>query len=157
MTPPLAEIKLYEARPEELSRLRILAASWPKKEFWSFEEIQLSLRIPGTFLLYTSSGDHWSGLALGRMFGTAAELFYIHVEGDARQRGLGRALLETFLAHAATVYAAEEVFLEVRPSNVPAQKLYKNLGFEEQGRRKRYYEDGEDALVFAKRLSPRAP
>ncbi len=46
---------------------------------------------------------------------------------------------------------AERVFLEVRPSNPVAQKLYASIGFNDIGRRPRYYpaRDGrEDALVM---------
>ena len=39
--------------------------------------------------------------------------------------------------------------LEVRPSNLPAVGLYETLGFQEVGRRKRYYKDPvEDALLM---------
>lgn len=39
--------------------------------------------------------------------------------------------------------------LEVRPSNDPALALYKNFGFNEAGRRPRYYQDnGEDAIIM---------
>ena len=45
------------------------------------------------------------------------------------------------------------VFLDVRPSNVPAIKLYKKLGFQTVGIRPNYYsETKEDALVMRKRL-----
>lgn len=41
--------------------------------------------------------------------------------------------------------------LEVRKSNIGAQKLYENFGFEEAGFRKRYYADNqEDALIMWK-------
>ncbi|MBE9062068.1 ribosomal protein S18-alanine N-acetyltransferase [cf. Phormidesmis sp. LEGE 11477] len=38
--------------------------------------------------------------------------------------------------------------LEVRASNHPALSLYQKFGFEEAGRRKRYYADGEDARIL---------
>lgn len=42
--------------------------------------------------------------------------------------------------------------LEVRVSNLAAQKLYSKYGFVEEGIRKKYYEDnGEDALLMWKR------
>lgn len=42
-------------------------------------------------------------------------------------------------------------FLEVRESNIPAQKLYEKSGYREIGRRKRFYERPvEDAIVMSK-------
>lgn len=38
--------------------------------------------------------------------------------------------------------------LEVRTGNVPARSLYASLGFKKSGVRRRYYEDGEDAVVM---------
>jgi ribosomal-protein-alanine N-acetyltransferase len=41
-----------------------------------------------------------------------------------------------------------EAFLEVKASNKGAQRLYAKLGFEEVGRRRRYYSDGSDAVLM---------
>jgi ribosomal-protein-alanine N-acetyltransferase len=50
---------------------------------------------------------------------------------------------------------AEEIYLEVRFSNVPARRFYEGLGFAEAGCRPRYYLDGEDALVMVFRVPGR--
>jgi ribosomal-protein-alanine N-acetyltransferase len=42
------------------------------------------------------------------------------------------------------------IFLEVRASNIAAQKLYKNFGFCNLYRRRSYYTNGEDALIMVK-------
>ena len=43
------------------------------------------------------------------------------------------------------------LFLEVRASNVIAQKLYQNLGFKAYHTRKNYYQDPvEDAILMRK-------
>ena len=42
--------------------------------------------------------------------------------------------------------------LEVRVSNVRAQKLYSGYGFEVAGVRPRYYKDGENALLMIRSL-----
>ena len=63
-----------------------------------------------------------------------------------------RAILQLARGH-----GAERVFLEVRPSNIGAIALYFDMGFNEIGRRPRYYpaSDGrEDALVMAIELLP---
>lgn len=47
--------------------------------------------------------------------------------------------------------SVSSLFLEVRVSNLPAQKLYSNLGFEKVGRRLNYYpamNGREDAYIF---------
>jgi ribosomal-protein-alanine N-acetyltransferase len=61
------------------------------------------------------------------------------------------------LVGAARNLGAQRVFLEVRPSNPNAIALYHKEGFNEIGRRPRYYpaRDGrEDALVMAMELVP---
>lgn len=71
--------------------------------------------------------------------------------------GHGRHLMQRLL-DAARWHRAERVFLEVRPSNPVAQRLYESLGFNEIGRRPNYYPDDngrrEDAIVMAMELLP---
>ena len=43
---------------------------------------------------------------------------------------------------------ANAMTLEVRPSNKGAIHLYESLGFKSVGRRRGYYEDGEDAEIM---------
>lgn len=71
-------------------------------------------------------------------------------QGRGRGRRLLRALLE--IAHGR---GARRIFLEVRPSNPGAIALYHDEGFNEIGRRPRYYPDRqgrEDAIVMALEL-----
>ena len=72
-------------------------------------------------------------------------LLNVAVAATERRRGRGRALVDTVIAYARE-HAAAKVLLEVRVSNVAALALYRGLGFEEINRRKRYYDDGEDAI-----------
>ena len=43
------------------------------------------------------------------------------------------------------------VFLEVKEANLPAVKLYIDLGFEEVDRKERYYSDGSNAIFMLKK------
>jgi ribosomal-protein-alanine N-acetyltransferase len=70
-------------------------------------------------------------------------------------RGLGQRMLQALL-RIARGHGAQRVFLEVRPSNHRAIALYDRSGFNEIGRRPRYYPAAhhgrEDAIVMAMEL-----
>lgn len=63
------------------------------------------------------------------------------------RRGLGRWLLINLLEDACR-QRLQRATLEVRASNSRALALYESFGFEALGTRKRYYPDGEDALIL---------
>lgn len=74
----------------------------------------------------------------------------ICVEPEKHGKGLGRMLLRHAL-ECAIDHGAEQAFLEVRPSNTAAIRLYESMGFVQVGLRKDYYPAGdlrEDALVY---------
>jgi len=77
----------------------------------------------------------------------------IHINNVAirpalRARGLGTALL-THVFEAARRLGAGRATLEVRASNVDAQRLYARLGFVQAGIRRRYYTNPvEDAVIL---------
>ena len=64
-----------------------------------------------------------------------------------RRRGLARLLVQGALDDARR-RLAEFMLLEVRASNFAAIRLYEEFGFGETGRRRAYYEDGEDAVLM---------
>jgi ribosomal-protein-alanine N-acetyltransferase len=65
-----------------------------------------------------------------------------------RGRGIGELLLIELLRESQR-QGAMNVTLEVRVSNIAAQKLYLKYGFEEVGQRKAYYHDNrEDAFIM---------
>jgi ribosomal-protein-alanine N-acetyltransferase len=72
----------------------------------------------------------------------------IAVLPEYRGRKLGEALLREVMKKARNL-GAKTMTLEVRVSNKAARGLYRKLGFQDGGIRKRYYTDnGEDALVM---------
>ena len=80
-----------------------------------------------------------------------AHIFNICVSNKFQRKGYGREVLD-YLIGMARLAKANSIYLEVRPSNVAAVSLYKNMGFSQIGVRKNYYpaQDGrEDALIFA--------
>jgi ribosomal-protein-alanine N-acetyltransferase len=76
-------------------------------------------------------------------------LLNLAITPEYRRQGLAGTLLADALADFARE-GGGYVSLEVRPSNVAAQELYRSFGFETVGRRRQYYRaDNEDAIVMA--------
>lgn len=79
-----------------------------------------------------------------------AHLLNVCIRGSEQGRGLGRALVLHAMEKARDA-GADALFLEVRPSNHVAARLYESLGFIEVGVRKNYYPapfGHEDARVL---------
>jgi len=84
-----------------------------------------------------------------------AHILNVCVREQFRSVGFGRRLLEHLLERAAAAGVAE-AFLEVRPSNLSAIRLYQHLGFEQIGIRRGYYQAPdrrEDAIVLKRELT----
>lgn len=88
------------------------------------------------------------GYVVAWFAGGQGEIANLAVDEVARGQGLGSALLDAALEEA-RLHGTEEVFLEVRSSNIRARQLYESRGFVEVGRRRRYYRRPvEDAIIL---------
>jgi len=97
------------------------------------------------------SSDRLIGYAVMLLGADEAHLLNLSVAATCQRRGFGSRLLE-HLIQVARDYGARVMFLEVRPSNAPARRMYIRRGFVQVGVRKGYYPavDGrEDALVLS--------
>ncbi|MGO1315857.1 MAG: ribosomal protein S18-alanine N-acetyltransferase [Cellulomonadaceae bacterium] len=80
--------------------------------------------------------------------GEHAHVMTLGVEAEHRRRGLGRVLLAALVARARQLGAAT-MLLEVAVDNSEALRLYRRLGFEQIGLRKRYYQpENTDAYTM---------
>jgi ribosomal-protein-alanine N-acetyltransferase len=86
-----------------------------------------------------------------------AHVLNLCIRPEYRCRGLGRRMLE-HLFDRAQIAGVHDVFLEVRPSNTAAIRLYQSLGFRPIGVRRGYYQalgGREDAVVLKLELRAR--
>ena len=148
-----ARIRL--ARPGDLPRLAELEReSFPAP--WPEADLAYVLTAPAGLALVAESGNgHLAGYALFLSVLDEAELLRMGVEARARRLGIGRALVEAGLDRLERL-GVSRVQLEVRPSNRAAWQLYEALGFRLAGRRRGYYADGEDALIYQRSAPPPA-
>ena len=97
------------------------------------------------------------GYVLYWLLPETVDIHNLAVSGEYRRRGVGLTLLQKVVVEALGQSSAR-VTLEVRKSNLAAQKLYESAGFVATGIRKGYYsDDGEDALTMSLDLLPSAP
>lgn len=94
------------------------------------------------------------GYAVIMLADVECQLLNIAIDPRYQHQGHGEYLLKDMI-EAAQLERAEEIILEVRCSNIPAQQLYKKLGFKVIGHRKDYYlttTGREDAEVMSLHL-----
>jgi ribosomal-protein-alanine acetyltransferase len=95
------------------------------------------------------AGTVVAGFAVSCVLGTEAELETIAVATGSQRRGLGGRLMAAMAAELRS-HQVTKVHLEVRASNLAALAFYRAFGFQEKGRRPRYYRDPvEDAILLS--------
>lgn len=87
------------------------------------------------------------GFALARIIVDEAEIISLGVIPAARRQGWARRILLRLIDEC-RLRSARSLFLEVAARNEPAQALYRANGFLETGKRRRYYSNGDDALLM---------
>jgi ribosomal protein S18 acetylase RimI-like enzyme len=146
-------------RPAEIGDLDALV----QLEHQVFSTDRLSRRSLRHFLRSPTAELLVAEAAGGRLAGTAivlfrprsavARLYSIAVAPHMGGRGVASMLLQA-AEQSAVGRGCRSVRLEVHQTNHAAISRYRKSGYQQFGRRLRYYEDGGDALRFEKRLIP---
>ena len=88
------------------------------------------------------------GMLVGWLLVDEIHIATIATHPDFRRQGIGRQLLSHALSRALDE-GARSSFLEVRESNLAAQEMYRQFGYQATGRRKLYDRDNdEDAILM---------
>ena len=118
---------------------------------WNERSWQESFARADFFGFALKEGERLVGFVCGVSLFEESELLKIAVAPVARGKGYGDVLLKALTA-TAKKRGAEKMFLEVREGNIPARKLYEKNAFEQTRVRKKYYEDGENAVEMVKSM-----
>lgn len=127
------------------------ADCFPPGERWEREAMQQLLCTPGCFGWLAMQDGSPCGMALVRVAVDEAELLTIGVCPAHRGRLLGRGMLDA-VCDLARARGAARMVLEVASGNQAALALYQGRGFTRLGIRRRYYPNGDDALVLGAAL-----
>lgn len=155
MTARIHATDIRTGGPADLPRVAPLmqAAFDPRYgEGWTSAQCMGMLSLPGSWLTLAERDGATIGFALSRATLDDGELLLIAVHPDARDTGVGRALLRAVIADA-KARGVLRFNLEVRANN-PAISLYATEGFAKIGERRDYYRgsSGEvfDAVTYQK-------
>jgi len=109
--------------------------------------IQSTANLP----LWKPNSTSWvlekKAFAIWQVAAGECELLSIAVEAAERGKGLAKMLME-YCCDELAKQGIENFFLEVRESNIAAISLYKKMGFEKIAERKKYYANGEAAVIM---------
>ena len=133
---------------DQMARLEQRCFSDP----WSAAALEGELENPFAGYYICEKAGQVAGYVGTRQLFDRWEIVNVAVEPAQRREHIATRLL-TWLLEDAREKACTQLWLEVRESNLPAQRCYEKLGFIPVGRRKRYYENPEeDALLMTREM-----
>lgn len=131
----------------ELEQLSF-STPWPKEAFIN----EMTINQHAKYVVVTQDGRLVAYCGMWLII-DEAHITNIAVHPDFRGQHVGELLMRQMM-ELAVALGGTRMTLEVRPSNTVARNLYGKLGFEEHGRRKKYYSDNnEDAIIMWVNLS----
>jgi ribosomal-protein-alanine N-acetyltransferase len=122
---------------------------------WSEGIFRDCLRV-GYVCRVVDAGGDMGGYGIMSVGAGEAHILNVCIREEYRGRGYARKML-VYLMDRARAAGMREAFLEVRPSNTAASRLYQSMGFEQVGVRRGYYQatvGREDAAVLRRVLLP---
>ncbi len=146
---------LREATWRDLRTIHILEKICFGRDAWPWFDVLAALLYPETVRILASISDEVIGFVFGdrRRRKGVGWIASIGVHPRVRRQGIGRLLMESCEQE----LGMKKVRLALRPSNHAAKSLYLKTGYVETDLWKRYYWNGEDALVMEKEIDLKSP
>jgi ribosomal-protein-alanine acetyltransferase len=141
----------------DVPAVRAILRAEPAAADWSEDAVHNSLGNVHALALVSERKKEISGCIFGMKVADEAEILNLAVTAPNRRQGEASELIRRLIAEWEPS-GTRRIYLEVRESNAPAVALYKELGFQHGGKRKRYYSNpDEDALVLERRCGESIP
>ena len=139
---------------QEIKREDIEFLASPKnldfKDCWNSGQYASSFDEGRFFGFIIKDGEENLGFITYTLGAYDADIESVYVFSESRKKGVGFALLQRAIEEISK--KVNKIFLEVRKNNLSAINLYEKCGFKQISIRKKYYSDGEDAVVFLKEI-----
>lgn len=126
----------------ELEEIFEISKEQFKGESWTYEQFESSYNSPSSIFIVSKEKGKIVSFLLAMDLIDSINLLLIATKEENKSCGHSKCLIETLKK------LNRKIWLEVKESNLPAQNLYAKCGFEKKYVRKKYYSNGEKALIF---------
>ena len=140
------------AREADLDAVCAIARESLFAACWSRELYRQEIGSSRSCFVVWEEGGEVLGYLLARRVDVEAQVLDMAVRPQDQGRGVGMSLLE-HLAGEARSWGCARITLEVSARNEPAQRLYRKTGYQVVGRRRKFYNDGSDAVLMDRLLA----
>lgn len=138
---------MNESDAVEVAKISTLSFSSP----WSTESYIQEIKNPVALYLVAVINDDIVGFIGTWNVLDESHITNVAVHPNFRKQKIGSLLLENLINTCEKLQNTSSFDLEVRASNIPAQKLYSKFNFKNNGIRKGYYTDNkEDAILMCR-------
>lgn len=136
-------------RKMEIADIPAVLAIQEELQFQEWNEKQFTCEVKATYAAcYVYEEDQKIlGYSIFHIMGPDSELLSIATTGSQQQKGIGQQLLDAGFS-LLDFTNGDCCFLEVREGNTKARKFYEKNKFKPYNVRKKYYSDGEDAVLY---------
>lgn len=142
---------IRRARREDYAVFAALEAQHPGYPAWGEKGLEAEEQNRNSVTLAAEVDGRPAGFINFWILRPQVQLNTLVVGKDYLRRGAAAALIGKMLEYAAKNLCGE-VDLEVNEHNAAAIALYRGLGFEQVGRRPKFYDGRDDALLLRKKL-----
>jgi ribosomal-protein-alanine acetyltransferase len=136
---------------KDIPALAAIEAAWPGYPAWGERGLREELAKPSSVTLVAEQDGAPAGFINFWIVRPEVQINSLAVAAAFLRRGAARALIGK-CAEYARKSACTSITLEVNANNAPAVALYAAEGFEAEGRRPKFYNNAEDALLMRKTL-----
>lgn len=143
--------QVRRAEAKDAAALCAIEALHPTAAGWGLSGFEAEFRQECALILAAEEDGAMSAFACVRFLAPEAQLLNMACAQSMRGRGLAGLLLRSLFEEARS-RGCEVVTLEVRASNAPALRCYEKAGFRIVGRRSKFYNGTEDAILMDARL-----
>lgn len=147
----MKNIKIENMTIEDFEKIKDILIS-DFDDFWTPDILKSELIGDNKKYIVAKFADEIVGFAGVMINFTDLEIMNIVTKKSKRKMGIGSLLLKNIIEKFSKG-DIENIFLEVNENNIIAIKLYEKMGFENIGKRKKYYNGNDGAIIMSKKVN----